>query len=372
MPALVLEPMQTAQLLNLLLAVFPNEATLEELLATTNRQFDPFRINGSTYKYNLLGVIKSAQQESWLHELIAEAINAHPAYTLLQQFYEALRAAQPLPDGMDPLDMCCLRDHGVMVNRMGLRGALKSLRGQNGARILLVRDKVPSAAPGPATTRTGKSQSASFVAELHRHWGDIELVFIDLGAMATSLGDSNAITPADIGEAVFRRLGYALNGLPAAPVDKQWSRWNLAFTGQLEAAGRADPRSVWIVIDEFNKVELMQASLDLIKWMAQSIETTLYRFRLVVLGFAEPFHTATQGHVLVDEIERSLSEQDVTEFFLRALEERRIATEPATVAERIVRAVAETLAGLDAANEGYLEEVGRRAKARLRDFGGGD
>jgi hypothetical protein len=354
-----LTPPQLLELRASLRAAF-NKAALSDLLNSIQRVFEDYA-GDDTYPVQVMAVVKAAEQESWVMELLAAARAQRPADPNLERI-EREFAQVALPHGFDPYEICCLSGEYVMVNRKDLRRALRGMSDPNGKRILVVRDKSPPANDTLLGTKTGKSLSVQMISALNQQLGGFELVWIDLRQFNDSLGTSALIQPRDLALRLVRQLRYDVDSVPEAPVDSQWSRWGIEFCDDFEPQARADQRKVWIVIDEFNKVSLPQGTLDLIKQLADRVRVTLPHFRLVLLGYRDTFGPDVLKLVDEERIERAISIRDVVEFLIGAAKQRRLTPTETSIEDEAVKA----LSGLDPSADGYLEEVGQRALAALK------
>jgi Effector-associated domain 1 len=345
---------QQLSLRDALYDAFDPEA-LRDLVQSLNHRFHPYQD-----KYQVLALVEEAEQGLWLADLVAAAIKARPGDLVLAKFEEEL-ISRALPADFDPFDICCLSGEFVLVDRRDLRLALKAMSRPDGKRILLVRDKKPPAKDAALATKTGKSMTVQFISALNQQLGGFELVWVDLEKFGNDLGKGVPITARDLGLKLMRQLRYTIGSVPAEPTDLQWSRWNTEFWDEFESQARNHKSNVWIVIDEFNKVALPQGTLDLVKKLADGLRVTLHNFRLVLLGYGDTFEPALRGVVEEERIERVIPVHEVVDFFLRAAAQRRLNFPDAIIEE----AAEETLKGLNADLDVYLEEIGRRAYAKL-------
>jgi hypothetical protein len=113
--------------------------------------------------------------------------------------------------------------------------------------------------------------------------------------------------------------------VPSAPIDAQYARWINDFWDNVEVQAENDPRQWWIVIDHFNKVLLPQPTRDLIKEFTNRVNVTLENFRIVLIGYVEPFLPDVRPHVIEDET-LYLGEKErndaLIDFFIRAFTQR--------------------------------------------------
>lgn len=331
-----------------------------DLLMKLNHDPARYTVPKNNLEQNILSALKGAEQEWWVLELVVQAAKDRPEDPRFSGFASEF-ANTALPMAFDPFEMCCLTGDYIMVNRARLRTVLKAMSTPEAKRILLVRDLVASTSEALAGTKTGKSLTVQFISALKQQLRSFEFIWIDLRAFKDYLGPKNDITPVDLAKKLARLLDYGAEMVPSPPSDSQWSRWSLDFCDDFEARARQDERQVWLVIDEFNKVALAQETIDLIKQLADRIRVTLPHFRLMLLGFRDSLSPQVHPHVEEEAVERKVSPEDVIDFFVRAVQQRKlVATE-----EMILDAATKTLHGLDPALEGYLEELGRRSRDEL-------
>jgi Effector-associated domain 1 len=330
------------------------------LVLALNRDPDRYKVEGNTLVQNILALMKAAEEGLWLDEFVALAARSRPGDLRLAAIAMTLDSAA-LPIAFDPYEMCCLTGDYIMVNRARLRTVLKAMGAHDAKRILVVRDLLPSATEQLAGTKTGKSLTVQFISALSQQLRTFEFIWIDLRAFKDYLGPMNDIRPVDLAKRLVRLLRYEPSVVPDLPSDAQWSRWSLDFCDSFEAEARSDPRQLWLVVDEFNKVALSQETIDLIKQLADRIRVTLPQFRLMLLGFRDTLSPQVHPHVEEDHVERRVSASEVITFFKRALRQRQlVATD-----EMIIEAAANTLGGLDPELEDYLEELSRRSRKQL-------
>ena len=118
-------------------------------------------------------VVRQAESEGWVLDLVVAAAAARPADPGLQSLKASLAPAI-VAAAVDPFKMCCLIGGHVMVNRANLREGLKNLAEPLGKRILVVRDAAP---PSPGT-KTGKSHTTQLIAYLEQRTGGFESVIV--------------------------------------------------------------------------------------------------------------------------------------------------------------------------------------------------
>lgn len=347
---------QLLRLRDALAAAFGRQG-FAELLMRLERVAGDYFSDNVTRRQQALLLVKAAHEESWLPDLLRLAIVERSDNPALKAI-EAELSQVTLPAGFDPFHLCCLTGDYVMVNRSRLRTVLKAMTAPDSKRILLVRDRsAKSDASAGGGTKTGKSLSMQFITAVGLHVDSYLPICIDLGRFKNALGSQLDITPHDMAKKITMLLGYEPAIVPASRRDAQWSRWSIEFCDQFEARARDDKRRPWIVIDEFNKVSLLQETLDLIKQLADRISLSLPDFRMVLIGFGDALPPQVGPHLEEEALDRSVAARDLVEFFMRAADQRRLAATDKMIAS----AAAESLAGLDPASDDFLVGLGRRA-----------
>ncbi len=346
---------QLSKLHQALLARYPAQANLDDMLLTQlGRYFQHYAVQGSNYSQNMLAIIKAAQAESWLPELVQQARRDDPSSQDLKALESELARLGP-PQGVDCLEVCCLTASRVMIDRKDLRDSLKELNEPRGRRIMVVTGR----------KRSGKSHSVQLISYLTAVRGGFSLVPIDLGEWGRVLGPDTPVEPYDIASALVTKLGYDFTP-DAPPTDMQWSRWVLNFCERFEAHALRDAaRYCWVVIDGFGSVVLPQPTLDLIKGLAVRVNGSLTQFRLILLGYGDDFPPDVLRFV-IQECIGPIGVGELSEFFGRAYEQLQI---PATEDE-LAEAVTRVLEGLDLGHEDFLFDLEPRVSDALAEAAG--
>lgn len=333
MPLITLTGPQTVRLQAALGAAFPTPYALETLLLTLNRAYQHIAVPAVPYPANVLLVIRAAQAEDWLDNLVRAARAAVPADPELRQLEHEIVPQAP-PQHVNPFDVCRLSGGHVMVDRAPLRAALRDISQPLGKRILVIRGE----------KKTGKSHSLQLISHLRQTRGNFSVVFIDLETMSNALGPDALIEPWDLAQRLVRLMRYDLT-LPERPKDAQWSRWVLEFCDAFEAQAQREPGQPWVVIDAFNAVTLAQPTFDLLKELATRVNASLTNFRFVLLGYGETFPAAVLPTVAEERIS-TIGQEHLVEFFFRAYTEMQVQFDEDSVADSVGR----VLDGLDPAN----------------------
>lgn len=319
-----LRPDQETRLQQALLVVYTNAPAFEEFLARVGQNFGELVIQGSNYRQNVLAAVKDAAATGWLMSLIEKVIEEVPDDPALQKVKAEFAALTP-PDGMDFFDMCRLSGGHVMIDRSGLREALRGISNPVGKRILVIK----------GAERTGKSHSVQLISYLNQMLNQFALVNVDLEALKQMSGTTNPIEPSYLAERIVGQLPGDFE-LPKPPTDAQWSNWVIRFCDRFQKYGQKNLDEHWIVIDSFNNVPLAQATFDLVKELARRINVTLPHFRLVLIGYTESLPSSVLPHVAEDSIE-PIDETHLIEFFYMAYKQSRIDPDEKKVEDAVQR-----------------------------------
>jgi hypothetical protein len=315
---------QQTRLQKALIVLYRNAPAFEEFLMRVGKNFGELVVEGSNYSQNVLAAVKDAAARGWLMSLIERALDEVPGDPVLQKIQQEFAALTP-PDGMDFFDMCRLSGGHVMIDRSGLRQALRIISNPVGKRILVIKGE----------ERTGKSHSVQLISYLNQMQNQFTLVNVDLEALKQLAGTTKPIDPLYLARRIVRQLPGAFT-LPDPPTDAQWANWVLDFGDEVQKYGLVNRNEHWIVIDSFNNVPLEQATFDLVKELARRINLTLTHFRLVLIGYTESLPSSVLPHVAEDTIE-PIDETHLIEFFYLAYQQSRIDPDEKKVEDAVQR-----------------------------------
>jgi hypothetical protein len=185
-----------------------------------------------------------------------------------------------------------------------------------------------------------------------------------------SSGSVKLQTPVEawhVAESLVDLLGFNPALVAPAPTDAQWARWVLQFCNRfqgharLEQDARIPPAQVWIVIDAFHTVLLAQSAVDLIRELANRINTTLHDFRMILLGFEDTL-PAQVGNHLEEEAIGAISEDEIIEFIGTALSQMRVPLDDDHVAEIVLKLLNDAPPG----DPEFLLKLGTAASRELQ------
>ncbi|GAA1569600.1 hypothetical protein GCM10009827_109210 [Dactylosporangium maewongense] len=347
-----LQPRELLAVRDGLLVAFADRQRLEELVMSCDRTLDELEVKGNDYRGNVLAVVKAAFADGWLIELLSTASALVPSDDLLRETLDRVSPAPPVALA-DHFAACRLSGGHVLIDRSRLRAALRELCQPTGRRILVVG--------GPR--RTGKSHTTQLIAYLHMVRPAFRIAHVDLEAIPRLLGRDRIVTPHDVAQRIVRMLGYPAE-LATAPVGTPWPEWVLLFCDEFESHAMRDERNPWIVIDGFNHVVAMQATIDLVKELARRVDRFLTGFRLVLLGFDDSL-VAVGQHASIETLEQ-IGADEVAQFFRDAYEQLGVPWTEQLLAD----AAARVLADLHPEQHDYLRVLGDRASRALADAAG--
>jgi hypothetical protein len=338
--------------------VFVDDSEFAEALNRVDVEIKRVAPVGELLRAKIMAAVKIGHRQGFLLPLIAEVRKMAPADVELARIEQQLKtlAVNVLPAGVDPLQACRLTAGHILVNRTQLRRALEELSNPEGKRVLVVKDD-PAFAGAGAPWKTGKSHSLQLILYLAQATQNFRAVIVDLEELARAVGTGKLIEPRDLGGLIATLSGCKQIVQPK-PDDTTWARWTLEFCIAFEAAV-VDSDPIWIVLDQFHKVLLSQDTIDLVKDLAKRIGTTLPNFRLVLLGYTGSLHPSTLPE---EETLHLINENELGEFFRRALQERSIEPTPEQVAMKVLT----VLEGADPSLPDYHEKLGALAMLELR------
>lgn len=361
-----MQPGTRQKIVNALVNAFDLDG-MSSLLADVNKEFRLFDFGGATIENRADRVVAAAWMEGWLLELLDAACARRDRSVTLPFWRDEIVKVigGRMPRDFDLTRLCRLRGDAPFINRINFRSAVGSLRARHGKSILVVRDAgAPLGNRKTYSRKSGKSASWKLITELAHRTGEFYPVMIDLNDTQERLGVNQPVDPSCLAERLVDKLNYDLP-LPPAPADMQWPRWNMRFIDRLEALIRKDARAIWLVIDEFNSVDLPDASIDLVKQIViKLLKGEMPNVRLVLLGFADVLPSGAGPLSLIDEVQPNLSGNDLFDFFRVGWEQHGLTIDKAML-EKFELTVVEIMSNLQCAQDEFLETVGTRASAAL-------
>jgi hypothetical protein len=264
----------------------------------------------------------------------------------------------------EPLRAYWLLGDRVLLDRLGLRATLETLkRDDSGKHILVVQGK----------RRSGRSHSEQLIRLLGNRAG-FNIIYADLNQLANTHKDEpDGLRPEHLGESIATQMGRPEAAVRQGQTDAAWAE---GFCNRLTPFIQETQKQYWIVLDSFDKQLLPQGIYDLIDEMATRIEHTWPQLRLVLLSYDKGRLLAklqgAQG-LETEELAAPIGENELNDFFIRVYEERKqrrqVEYTPVEVADKVKK----VLQAVDPQSENYLEELSNKVieEARPIRVGGG-
>jgi hypothetical protein len=344
------------ELRNALVAAYLNEALFDELLLACEKSLDVLAPTRDAYPIRALAVIKHANQDGWIAELITCARAQKKTDPEIKRIEDEVKAYAP-PAVASPFRVCLLSGGHILVNRKDLRDALEELY-KGGKRVLIVKDEANLAAQTQKRIKTGKSHSMQLMSYVQQAKEDFEIVAVDLSALSDALPSGELIQPFHLAESICS-LMKCENILKEKAKDEQWARWNLNFCNAFEPEAKKRGKT-WILIDSFHLVLLPAETMGLIKEIARRINQTLTNMRIVLLGYPESFQHPISPNV-TEETVKLISEHELADFFARAYSERNMPCNE----DKVARKVLAVFDAIDATRPDFVIQINSLALAEL-------
>jgi hypothetical protein len=331
---------------------FSTKASLEPVaFAARDRSLDYLAL-GNSLEDIIDRLIRRADEEAWLGELLRALCNARPDSAELKAFRSAWQADALAAVGaaVDHFKVLMLPGRRALINRQALRDSLASLVRPNGARVLAV----------DGDDESGKSYSVQYVGYLCEALANFQFFTVDLERVRRNA--NNKVDAQTIGEAISDAL---VGRIYDPPKDNNLTTW---IDGYCNRLGRELPAHQvrWLVIDSFRKVGVEQNAYDLIAALAMRTYRELFTLRLVLLSYrdVEWLKARVVGDVQYEWI-AAIDNRHLAAFFGELWIERHRRTgkplDTAAVAPQISAAITRVLAKAAGAEARRLEVIGRSA-----------
>jgi hypothetical protein len=271
-----LTPDQFKRLKELLLTDFPTEAAVQPLVRQAqNKTLDQIA-TGPNLEDKLEKLIDRAQTEGWLGTLIETAGELRENNAAAWTSMAAELRPQIILARLDPYDTPRLQGDRVLLDRGGLRSALRNLNTALGKRILVVQGE----------RGTGRTHSYELIKYLaNPDLKNFKAYRVDL--LDPSLRDeAGEIRPEMVGERIAELAGF--EGMPGRQ-NEQDARWAVRFCNWLMRELEQTETMLWIVLDSLDRVLLPEGTRYFIEALVARIdsEANQDRLRLVLLGYAD-------------------------------------------------------------------------------------
>lgn len=274
----MLDETQRLELIAALVSAYPQLADFDLMLRTRVNQMRE-RLSATAAMPDVItAVVKAAESEFWIRNLIAGAVAHHGNNPALADFIARNQALTPGAAAAAPVNHYAATffvGFRVFLNRPALRANIQQVGRGKSSRVCVVT--------GPRGT--GKTYSRSFVGYLLQFDPDLpstrnHLVYLDLDQYALDL------------EGLALRIGGALglkpDTLPKRPpsAKEQDSRWLPDLFDWLRNHVLAGPPDVWwLILDGFRVQTLPPEALDLIDLLADFSDEQTTQLRLILLNY---------------------------------------------------------------------------------------
>jgi hypothetical protein len=275
---------------------FATQSRLEELIdymdLTPRRSLSSMTTQNDTPPDMVRKVIKTAEREGWLLQLVLEAHKVNQENDALKKivarFQQSNLAAAAAPSHFY---QTCFMGPRPFVDREDLRAALSRLDAGN-RKIVVVK----------GAPHSGKSYTVQFIAYLRLQLQTFELAWVDLRDLARPNPETViVVTPKMVATSIVEQLK-----LPAAVIpekaEETWDSWNTSFCDRLNPVVAELAKPAWIVIDSFEQVRVPQETLALIKHIAKRLSVTLGNLRLVLLAYNDDLPGDLRLDIVTEEI----------------------------------------------------------------------
>ncbi|MCE7985234.1 MAG: hypothetical protein DYG89_29020 [Caldilinea sp. CFX5] len=362
---------QQTRLLDELKDVFTVLADVQMLIETAD---PPNRVSldqvamGPDLVEILRRIIRKADDENWLGNLLAAAIEMRPVapgLILLHTEFDDIITAERA----DHFATCWLLGDRVLVDREPLRDAVKQLDAVPGSEAISKRVMVVT---GPR--KSGRSWSLQYIRYLNETRRNFRLVWPDLEELKL-INDDEGFGPEDLGRSIAEQMGLDMADWPTREKEKD-EKWVWRFCDWLTRKLTGTQVVYWIVLDSFDKILLPDGIYLLIKALAKRIQANLDMLRLVLLSYNREDDLPADVIPDVKIVPTSpLGDQELLAFFARLYDQRKrrfgIDFTPTDVANSVAEVRRQVA---DFGTEGYMFKLGpvivKEAK-KLRNAGGG-
>jgi hypothetical protein len=307
-------------------------------------------------------MVDAAREEGWLGRLLDEAVVLRPNSEELAQLRDELRE-EIIAERMDHFAACRLLGHNYMVDRAPLRLKLQHLAArEEGIHILKVR--------GPS--KSGKSHTFQLIRYLADRVGGFKMVFVDLAELSSAVGRD--LLPEDLGEEIVFQM--KLEGQMPVRQNELDSRWVRRFVAWLTGELQNGDGGYWIVLDSFGNTLVPDGVYELVRRLAEQIETNLSQMRLVLLGFDRDLPDRVLGGLEEEDLTAAarIGQDQLLDFFSRMYQERRLRRAADFAAADVAGSVSTVMQKVAFDRDDYLLQLGKAVMEegrRIWSLGGG-
>ena len=286
------------EIVNELINTYKNESELNEFLRTKlNRELNEYAVSLDLYRIKVSSVVKNANDQDWLTQLLTEVISANTRNTIFPGLLSEYRRV--LVTSGSHYHSVLLRMQKPFINRKSLRNTIKTLLTRPydlEARILFVK--------GPKDT--GKSYTIEYLTFLKYRINDFKLDIMDLERIAAEEPEISAWRLMSFIDNRYNIEHIALNNQNTLIKFQP-------FINKFCSKIRSKKDLHLLVIDGFNKANLTEDFYNFLIEFADSIDRqALDNIMLIIIDYDREIPLTLQHHI--DETNK-LNEKDLYEFF---------------------------------------------------------
>ena len=286
-----------------LLDAYATRAELQLLLLDRlDKQLDHLAL-GNDLTEIAMNLVARANHESWIDALLDAAVQDRPNDGQLRELAAALPRGAGTNAGDDDFSVIFFRNR-PLVDRDHLRDALRKLDESDGKRILIVGGESGS----------GKSYTAE-VIEYLKAVRQFEVAHIDLLKFTAVQLE---IDPYQLGKLIALEMGLEPPEAQGYEADARWIFW---FSSWLKGKLRKENRTWWLVIDSFDRCNVRQSALDLVRDLAALADMGVPNLRLVLISYGDTLPPSVERSIEREAIEQ-IGDAHLADFFIRYIAAR--------------------------------------------------
>jgi hypothetical protein len=222
------------------------------------------------------------------------------------------------------------------------------------------------------TWQQRKSHTFQLIRYLADQVGGFNMVFVDLAEAASIAGRD--LLPEDLGEEiVFQMKLQGQMPVRQNELDSRWVRRFIAWlTGELQGRNEV----YWIVLDSFGKTLVPDGVYELVRRLAEQIETNLGQVRLILLGFDRDLPDRVLGGLEEEDLAAAMriGQDELLGFFSRMYQERKQRRAADFAPADVAGSVSTVMQKVAFDRDDYLLQLGRAVieeGRRIWSLGGG-
>jgi hypothetical protein len=315
----------------LMTSAYQSAAELRLLVTQSGENLDNLVPPTATLANAIPAVIKAAEGDGWLADLIDTMKQQKPMRADIQGFTLALPPPRTPAATVNPYVDRVIRRNKMMVDRGPLRTAVRDMEQDPVLRFLVVTGE----------EKTGKTWSRHFVTHIWERRGTFDLGWLDLADMYYRSSSLQPLTPEPVAMKLFSHLRLDQALVPGKD-DEKYERWSQRVCNELiRLLPGALPRQQWLMFDGFNAVPLHDGTIAFIEQFATLVESARTDLRVILIGWKGTLPPDAED-LAVRDVCRAMTEDDVKDFF-EPVHRQRL---PGVTDEALARAVAESVANV--------------------------